>query len=213
MSKNGSPGAALSVQRLVRPTRAAALALCSALAFAAAWPGAVRPLHAERGDGEVADRLDEKAEAFRRWTPLALRGDPLAQFRLGRAFVTGRTEPEDFAEAARWLRKAAEQGLPRAQSDLAVLYEKGLGVQQSYVEAYAWLDVAAARFGYGQRRDRALEMRDMLAAFMTPEQRTRAQALAAERRRAMGLDGESVDTMPAAGGGKLAPEWPDELPK
>jgi hypothetical protein len=133
-----------------------------------------------------------------------LRGDPLAQFRLGRAFVTGRTEPEDFAEAARWLRKAAEQGLPRAQSDLALLYEKGLGVQQSYVEAYAWLDVAAERFGYGRRRDQALEMRDMLAAFMTPTERSRARALATDRRRALGLG--LTPRRAAPGAGKLSPE-------
>jgi len=203
MVGNGSVGAAHRDRRLVPPGRAAALALCCAVAFVVALHVPLRPLHADFGDGEVADRLDEKAAAFRRWMPLALRGDPLAQFQLGRAFVTGRTEPEDFAEAARWLRKAAEQGVPRAQSDLAVLYQKGLGVRQSYVEAYAWLDVAAERFGYGRRRDQALEMRDMLAAFMTPAQWARAQALAAERRREMGLEGETLRTTPGAG--KLAP--------
>lgn len=191
-------------RRLVGPARVAALTLCAALAFAAVWQATPRSPLAEFGDGEVADRLDEKAEVFRRWMPLALRGDPLAQFRLGRAFITGRSEPEDFAEAARWLRRAAEQGMPRAQSDLAVLYEKGLGVRQSYIEAYAWLDVAAARFGYGRRHDQVLEMRDMLAAFMTPAQRARAQALAAERRRDLGL-GDAAQERAPAGGGKLDP--------
>jgi hypothetical protein len=188
---------------LARAARAATLAAGCAV-FLLALLGPLRPPHAELGDGAVTDRLDEKAEVFRQWMPLALRGDPLAQFRLGRAFVTGRTEPEDFAEAARWLRKAAEQGLPRAQSDLALLYEKGLGVQQSYVEAYAWLDVAAERFGYGRRRDQALEMRDMLAAFMTPTERSRARALATDRRRALGLG--LTPRRAAPGAGKLSPE-------
>ena len=52
------------------------------------------------GDGTVPDRLDQKAAAFKKWLPQALRGDSLAQFELGAAFVTGRAEVEDFIEAA-----------------------------------------------------------------------------------------------------------------
>ena len=205
MAENGLGYGARHDRALARRLRAAAPAFFCALAFLLTVPNALRPAHAEFDDGAVTDRLDEKAEIFRRWVPLALRGDALAQFRLGRAYVTGRTEPEDFVEAARWLRKAAEQGLPRAQSDLAVLYQKGLGVRQSYVEAYAWLDVAAERFGLGRRRDQALELRDMLVAFMTPAQRDRARALAVERRRAMGLTGERAEPAPSPGPNKLDP--------
>ena len=125
---------------------------------------------AELGDGAVTDRLDEKAEAFRTWLPQALRGDSLAQFKLGAAFSTGRAEIEDFAEAARWFHKAARQGNPRAQNGLAILYAKGLGVRRNYLEAYVWWDLAAERFEHGLRREQAIELRDIMAAFMTPAQ-------------------------------------------
>ena len=119
-----------------------------------------------------------KVEAFRRFLPSALGGDATAQFEIGRTFVADALNAEDYTEAARWFRAAAEQGHPRAQSNLAVLYGKGLGVPQDYVRAYAWLDVAAAGFRYGARRDRVIEMRDMLAAFMTATQRDEARRLA-----------------------------------
>jgi len=127
-----------------------------------AWAG--------RGDGAVPDRMDRKADAFRTWLPDALRGNSHAQFELGATFVTGRSEPEDFAEAVRWFKKSAEQGNPRAQNGLAILYAKGLGVRRDFTEAYVWFDLAAERFEHGMRREQALELREMVRALMTPEQ-------------------------------------------
>ena len=97
----------------------------------------------------------------------ALQGHAQAQFEVGVAFATGRAEPEDYAEAARWFEKAAEQGNARAQNGLAILYTKGMGVERDYVQAYVWFELAAERFGQGMRRDQALELRNMMAAFMT----------------------------------------------
>lgn len=129
--------------------------------------------------GEVpAQAYETKADAFRRLLPRALGGDAAAQFQLGRAYVAGPRRPEDYAEAVHWFRAAAQRGHPRAQSDLAVLYGKGLGVPLDYVRAYAWFDVAATGFAHGWRREQALELRDMLAAFMTPAQRDEAGRLA-----------------------------------
>ncbi|MEE8500980.1 MAG: tetratricopeptide repeat protein [Kiloniellales bacterium] len=146
-----------------RPVLAAALALgLVGAGFAgAAW--------ADRGDGAVPDRLDLKAAAFRTWLPEALRGSAHAQFQLGATFLTGRSEPEDFAEAARWLKMSARQGNPRAQNGLGILYAKGLGVRRSFLEAYVWFDLAAARFEHGLRREQALELREMVRGFMSPE--------------------------------------------
>jgi TPR repeat protein len=144
--------------------------------------GPVGSAQAEFGDGEVTDRLDEKAAAFRNWLPRALRGDSLAQFELGAAFSTGRSAPEDFAEAARWFKKAAQQGNPRAQNGLAILYSKGLGVRRDFTEAYIWWHLAAERFEHGLRREQAIELRDMVAAFMTPEQLVTAKRLAEARK-------------------------------
>ena len=125
---------------------------------------------ADRGDGAVPDRLDQKAEAFRTWLPGALRGSAHAQFQLGATFLTGRSEPEDFAEAARWLKMSARQGNPRAQNGLGILYAKGLGVRRSFIEAYVWFDLAAERFEHGLRREQAVELREMVRGFMNPEQ-------------------------------------------
>jgi TPR repeat protein len=122
------------------------------------------------GDGVVPDRLDKKAEAFRTWLPQALRGSAHAQFQLGATFLTGRSEPEDFAEAARWLKMSAQQGNPRAQNGLGILYSRGLGVRRNFLEAYVWFDLAAERFEHGLRREQALELRAMVRALMTPEQ-------------------------------------------
>jgi TPR repeat protein len=164
-----------------RATMAVVLLSCL-IALLALGPSG--PAAAGRGDGVVTDRLDEKAALFRKWLPLALKGDAYAQFEVGLAYVTGRSEPEDLAEGARWLRKAAEQGFARAQSSLGMLYQKGLGVKRDYVEAYVWLDLAAAQYEQGLRREQILEIRNMMAAFLTPEQRAEAKRLAAERKAA-----------------------------
>jgi hypothetical protein len=44
----------------------------------------------------------------------------------------------NYAEAARWYRKAAEQGDTAAQRYLAGVYRRGEGVPQDYVESYRW---------------------------------------------------------------------------
>ena len=137
---------------------------------------------AELGDGLVPDRLDEKAAAFKKWLPQALRGDSLAQFELGAAFSTGRSEVEDFAEAARWFKKSARQGNPRAQNGLGILYSKGLGVRRNFIEAYVWFDLAAERFEHGLRREQAVGLRDMASTFMTPTQLAQAKRLAENRK-------------------------------
>lgn len=46
--------------------------------------------------------------------------------------------PQDYAEAAKWYRKAAEQGISLAQFNLGTLYYNGQGVPQDYAEAYKW---------------------------------------------------------------------------
>ena len=142
------------------------LAVSGSMPAGTAWAG--------RGDGAVPDRLDQKAAAFRTWLPQALRGSAQAQFELGATFLTGRSELEDFAEAARWFKMSAQQGNPRAQSGLGILYVKGLGVRRSFLDAYVWFDLAAEQFEHGLRREQALELREMVRRFMSPEQLLKA---------------------------------------
>ncbi len=123
----------------------------------------------------------ERSE-FAAWLPRALSGDPEAAYRLGRVYARGQGREEDLIQAAHWFRKAAEAGHAPAQLGLATLYGKGLGVPLDYVRSYVWFAVAAENRDYGMARDQALELRDMMAAFLTPEQYTEAERLAAEWR-------------------------------
>jgi Sel1 repeat len=52
----------------------------------------------------------------------------LAQLSLGMMFVAGEGIPQDYGQAAVWLRKAADQGNSEAQHALGVLYDNGQGV-------------------------------------------------------------------------------------
>ena len=124
---------------------------------------------------EVDQGTAAPAQSFRQWLPAALAGDAAAQYELGRAYADGAVSVADMVEAARWYRQAADQGSVRAQRDLAILYNKGIGVPQDYVQAYVWFDLAAVRLGIGQRHEQAAEMRDMMAAFLTPEELSEAQ--------------------------------------
>ena len=51
----------------------------------------------------------------------------------------------DYAEAAKWWRKAADQGDVRAQCDMGWLYANGRGVETNYTEAATWYRKSAAR--------------------------------------------------------------------
>jgi len=155
-------------QRRARPVAVLAAALIFGLAAVGSVSGG--SAYAGRGDGAVTDRLDKKAAAFRTWLPRALRGNAHAQFELGAAFLTGRSEPEDFAEAAHWLKMSARQGNPRAQNGLAILYSRGLGVRRNLLEAYVWFDLAADGFEHGRRREQALELREVVGAMISREQ-------------------------------------------
>jgi TPR repeat protein len=97
----------------------------------------------------------------------AVEGDADAQFGLGYIFAQGSGVKQDYAEAARWFRKAADQGNVNAQSDLGFIYAQGKGVKQDYEEAAKWFrkaagkDDAIAQFnlgllyekGYGVKQD------------------------------------------------------------
>jgi TPR repeat protein len=73
----------------------------------------------------------------------AERGDAGAQYELGLMYSIGDQYPQDFGEAAKWMRKAAEQGEAEAQCFLGALYETGDGVPQDDTEAAKWYRKAA----------------------------------------------------------------------
>lgn len=79
---------------------------------------------------------DSKAEAL---FASAAAGNAEAQFNLGFSLW----EQRNYAESAKWMRKAADQGSPHAQTMLGTLYAGGNGVAQSDFEAAKWFSKAA----------------------------------------------------------------------
>src|SRR5438874_2540794 len=52
---------------------------------------------------------------------------------------------DDYAEMARWFRKAADQGYSVAQYEVGVMYEEGQGVPRDLDQARAWMQKAAGQ--------------------------------------------------------------------
>lgn len=82
-----------------------------------------------RGDFETA---------LREWRPLAERGQPLAQYNLGRMYYNGEGVAQDYSEANKWFDRAAAQQYAPAQNSLGILYDNGHGVRRDYTEAIKW---------------------------------------------------------------------------
>jgi hypothetical protein len=102
-------------------------------------------------------------------------GDTAEETALGGIYYGGSSVPQDYAEAAKWFRKAAEQGNPRGQFALALCYVKGQGIPEDYVEAYKWFNLAAA-----QNVTEAIYDRHNLVNSMTPAQIAEGQRLSRE---------------------------------
>jgi hypothetical protein len=112
------------------------------------------------------------AEAIKWYIKAANQGHVNAQYNLGVLYATGQGVPKNHAEAARWFRMAADQGDGEAQHNLGLMYFKGEGVQQDNIQSYMWL-ILADKNG----SPRAEEVRQLVAAKMTPEQRAESQKL------------------------------------
>jgi len=83
---------------------------------------------------------------------LAERGDAWGQAHLGLRYHTGEGVSQDYAEAAKWYRKAAEQGDAMAQTNLGYMYCHEQGVSQDYAEAVKWFRKAAVQ-GYAMAQN------------------------------------------------------------
>jgi TPR repeat protein len=112
----------------------------------------------------------------------AAAGDPEAQFSLGKNYEAGRSGlKQDYAIAASWYQKSADQGNVYAQASLGILYHSGKGLPHDDVQSEMWLIVSS---GHAPKddRDTIVEMRDSVAAHLTPRQLAEAQKLAREWR-------------------------------
>ena len=93
------------------------------------------------GIGQAAwadDTLNVGEVAQKEMLQLAEAGDAELQFSLGVMYEHGEGVRQDYAEAARWYRKAAEQGQAEAQYNLCMMYYVGQGVNQDHEQAMEW---------------------------------------------------------------------------
>jgi cell division septation protein DedD len=81
------------------------------------------------------------SRAIGEWRPLALAGDPDAQFNLGQAYKLGRGVPLDPALAESWFRKAALQGHQQGEDNYGLaLFQAG-----KKTDSLPWLEKSVAR--------------------------------------------------------------------
>jgi hypothetical protein len=97
-------------------------------------------------------------------------------------YYAGESVPQDYAEAAKWYRKAAEQGNAKAQGSLGFIYLMGRGVPQDYVISHMWFNLAGARLSASESKKREIvkHYMDIVDSKMTPAQIAEAQRLARE---------------------------------
>jgi len=89
---------------------------------------------------------------------------------IGEFYKNGRVVAADPAEAARWYRLAADADDLRAQFQLGQLYFDGTGVPRDYGSAYVWFTLAAGQAPLVDNRKQLIELRNIAAARMTPDQ-------------------------------------------
>ena len=137
--------------------------------------GAVSAQAQDFDRGLAAAQSGDFATALKEWRPLAEQGDAYAQNNLGVMYENGNGVVQDYAEAAKWYRLAAEQGVANAQNNLGSMYEYGRGVLQDNILSHMWYNIASAN---GTKK--SSEWRDEIAAKMTSDDISKAQAMARE---------------------------------
>ena len=110
-------------------------------AVAVGLMGAALPAGADVKAGVDAWARGDFPKAVAEWRPLAIAGDPDAQFNLAQAYKLGRGVPLDPALAESWFRKAAVQGHLQAEDNYGLaLFQSG-----KKTEALPWLEKSVAR--------------------------------------------------------------------
>jgi uncharacterized protein len=117
----------------------------------------------------------DDGEALAWYRKAAEHGSAAAHRSVGDFYRRGRAVAADPAEAARWYRRAAEGDDLRAQYQLGELYFSGTGVTRDYASAYLWFSVAAGQTPLVDNEKALIELRNIAAARMTPEEVTAAE--------------------------------------
>jgi len=96
---------------------AAFILIASVLFFLMACPILAGPIE----DATNAYRRGDYKTAYQLIKPEAEKGGAVAQFILGFMYDEGQGIPQDYAEAAKWYRRAAKQGNKAAQHNLGLM--------------------------------------------------------------------------------------------
>jgi TonB family protein len=94
---------------------------------------------------ERAYKAQDYAQAYQLLTPLAAKGDPVAERELGYMYEFGRGVPQDYGQSLAWFQKAAEAGDMYAQNQMGYYYEHGYGMSKDYAVAFVWYAKAATQ--------------------------------------------------------------------
>ena len=103
--------------------------------------------------GLAAIKKEDYQTAFRKWEPLAKKGNPDAQFGLGYMYLQGQGVVLNYKKAMRWFRLAAEQGDPDAQNNLGLMYAVGTGVIEDPIYSLMWFELASANGSHGASKN------------------------------------------------------------
>jgi TPR repeat protein len=99
----------------------------------------------ELTDALIRYAMHDYPRAVEMLTPLADRGDAVAQTKLGLIYTRGEGVARDDVAALGWLTRAAEQDQSEAQFELGVMYRDGLGTPANGALAMHWFERATER--------------------------------------------------------------------
>ena len=113
-------------------------------------------------------------EALAWYRQAAEHGDAAGQRAVGDFFRKGRGVDADAVEAVRWYRRGANGDDLRAQYQLGQMYFTGDGVPRDYGSAYFWFSVAAGQTPLVDNAKALIELRNIAAARVTPDEEAAA---------------------------------------
>ena len=89
--------------------------------------------------GQEAYKNNDFVKAFSYWQPLALKGNKLAQYKLGILYEKGKGINQDSEKTLSWWKLAAENGHARSQYHFGVMHYQGKGTSQNFKKAAKWI--------------------------------------------------------------------------
>ena len=116
----------------------------------------------------------DERQALAWYRKAADHGSAAAQRQVAEFYRRGRGVQPDPAAAARWYRRAADGDDLRAQYQLGQMYFDGTGVARDYISAYVWFSVAAGQTPLVDNYKALVELRNIAAARMTPDEEAAA---------------------------------------